>query len=142
MEKHDLIEDLINIIEKKENSDYEIKYFKQCFQTPAIKEVFSDYLFRKSVDYMKFELSDFILEQGYRMSDKIHDEFVIHVQQENKKQIEYLLKNGYSINDTTLNTISNPHSKESNPDFFNIYLKPILLNQKIKKITDKINSGC
>lgn len=139
MDKYELIDELVSIITKANPTQDEVNYFKQNYTNPELNANDLCYLFRKSVDNNKFLLADFIIEQGYVITDKIHEEFIEHFCNQYTDKLRYLLSKGYAINQNTIEIITSPTSYRANVDYFNSIVKPLLIAQKINKIRRNID---
>lgn len=134
---YELINDLVNIVIKKNSTSEEIIYFKENY-LPEIQNRYDCYLFRKTVDYEKFELADFIIEQGYIFTDTIHSELKEHFIQRSTNKIAYLFEKGYEIDENTNNEIFSLNSANGDLIYYNSTIRPQLLKSKILKIKAKI----
>lgn len=131
---YELIEDLVSIIVNTIPTEQELNYFKEKYINPEIKVLYSCYLFRKAVDYNKFIIADFIIEQGYEMTSKIDEEFINHFINQDTVKLKYLLSKGYEINDLTNIALTSAASKYADVNYYNREIKPLLIRQKINKI--------
>lgn len=135
--KYELIDDLVYIVKKKNPTREEIIFFKENY-IPEIQNRYDCLLFKKAVDYEKFELADFIIEQGYKFTDPIHYELIEHFIQRSTNKIDYLFEKGYEIDENTNNEILSLDLSYDDLDYYNSTIRPQLIKPKLLKIKAKI----